>query len=597
MNRLLITTLVTVLIASGPAHIHADAPVDAAKQAELASQAYGILKNRCYRCHGGEKKIEGIDVLDRNLLTANLAGRDEDPRSLIVPGKPDDSELWYPIEDERMPKEGSKEARSMTAEERATLKEWIEAGAPFPERTIREFVTTRTILQAMRDHLFKAKADDRAYQRFFTLTHLYNNARVTEDDLRLYAAGLSKLINSLSYERQIVLPKLIEGTSGTVFVVDLRDLGWDKRNLWGQLLKHYPYGLTYDFINDDEDLQQISKDLTLLSGTFLAHVRSDWFVFTASRPPLYEIMMDIPGTIQELEHRLGVDFESNFEHNRLVRGGFNKSGVSSQNRLVERHEYSTGSGSYWISYDFKPRRAKADLVRFPLGPKFPGNKFNQFAFEHDGGEAIFSLPNGLQAYMLALGDGTRLDEPAPADVVYDDSAVAGTPAVVNGLSCMNCHKNGMIDFRDEIRNANAVGGATLNKVRDLYPPQAEMNVLVDHDRKRFLVALERTIGPFLKVGDDAKKPIEQFPEPISKVAKRYLADLGPAEAAAELDIVSAKEFQARVRGNRELLKFGLGTLILEPAGTIKREKWEAIDGSSLFQDVAGRMSIGTPISP
>lgn len=593
MNRLLMLALATLLLTSGSSS-HGQ---DAAETAELASRAYGILKNRCYRCHGGEKKIEGIDVLDRNLLTANLAGRDEDSRFLIAPGKPDDSELWSPIDDQRMPKDGSKEDGEITDAERATIKQWITAGAPFPERQGREFVTTKTILQAMRDHLFQTKADDRQHQRFFTLTHLYNNPRVTADDLKLYAAALSKLINSLSYERQIVLPKPIKGTSGTVFVVDLRDLGWDKRHLWGRLLKHYPYGLTFDFLTTDEELQQISKDVTLLSGTFLAHVRSDWFVFTASRPPLYEIILDIPGTVQELEHRLGVDFEANFEHNRLARGGFNKSGVSSQNRLVERHEYATGTGSYWISYDFKPRRAKGDLVRFPLGPKFAHNKFNQFAFEHDGGEAIFSLPNGLQGYMLALGDGKRLDEPAPADIVYDDSAVAGTPAVVNGLSCMSCHKNGMIDFRDEIRNANAVGGAILDKVRELYPPQDDLDRLVQHDRDRFLAALAKSIGPFLQVGEDAKKPIEQFPEPIAKVAKLYLADLGPQEAAAELDIISVREFQARVRGNRELLKFGLGTLIQEPVGTLKREKWEAIDGSSLFQDVAGKLGIGTPISP
>lgn len=590
MNRLMILSLCALASLAAADSVRAD------EASGLAQQAYSILKNRCYRCHGGEKKIEGIDVLDRNLLTANI-GDEEFPRHLIVPGKPDDSELWYPVDGESMPKEGSKEAGEMTADERATITRWIEAGAPFPQREVREFITTKAILTAMRDHLFKSRADDRRYLRFFTVAHLHNNQRVTEDDLRLYKAALSKLINSLSYERQIVLPKAVPGSSETVFVVDLRDLGWDRHDQWSQILKHYPYGLTYDFVTYDEDLQQISKDLALLSQSFLAHIRSDWFVFTASRPPLYEILMDIPGTIQELEHRLGVDFQSNFLQNRLARGGFNRSGVSSQNRLVERHEYTSGTGSYWISYDFKPRRAKGDLVRFPLGPKFKGNRFNQFAFEHDGGEAIFSLPNGLQAYMLALGDGKRLDEPAPADVVYDDSAVSGTPAVVNGLSCMSCHKNGMIDFRDEIRDSDALGGAVRDKVRDLYPPQKKMDVLLKNDRDRFLAALTKAIGPFLQVGDDAKKPISEFPEPIAKVARRYLSDLGPDEVAAELDIPTAKEFQSRVRGNRELLKFGLGTLTQEPPGTLKREKWEAIDGSSLFQDVASRMGIATPISP
>jgi len=153
---------------------------------------------------------------------------------------------------------------------------------------------------------------------------------------------------------------------------------------------------------------------------------------------------------------------------------------------VEPHE--TGEGYYWISYDFKPRRARGDLVRFPLGPKFDSNPFNNLAFDHDGGEVIFSLPNGLQAYMLADGEGNRLDEPAPADVVYDDQATSGTPAIVNGLSCMHCHRQGMIRFRDEIRESQAVGGFALEKVQELYPPQKEMDRLLDQDQQQFLQA-------------------------------------------------------------------------------------------------------------
>ncbi len=583
-------TLVGVLMSVGPAPL-------AAADGPLADRAFTILKDRCYRCHGGEKTIEGIDVLSRELLTTNH-GDEEFPAYYIRPGSSDDSEIWQVIDPEvtTMPKEGSREAAAMTDDERQVIRQWIEAGAPFPQRQVREHISTRVILAAMRDYLFGAKADDRKHLRFFTFTHLYNNnsPRVTETNLRLYRAALSKLINSLSNQPQIVLPEAVPGTEETVFVVDLREIGWDRRGQWRKVLAQYPYGLTHDF-SRDEELQQISKDLTLLSGTMLPHIRADWFIFAAAQPPLYNTLLDIPAEIRALEQRLGIDFQQNFADGRLARGGFAKSGVSSQNRLLERHEYPSGAGTYWISYDFKPRKARSDLVRFPLGPRFGGNAFNQFAFDHDAGEAIFSLPNGLNAYMLADGKGARLEGPAPADIVYDDAAVSGTPAIVNGLSCMSCHKHGMIAFRDEIRGANAVGGRVLDKVRQLFPPQREMDELLAKDRQRFLAALEKAAGPFLQVGEDADKPIESFPEPIGAVAKLYLADLTPLEVALELDIPSVDDLQARISANRSLLKFGLGTLIQEPPGTLKREKWETIEGTSLFQDVAVELGIGTPI--
>lgn len=576
----------------------ADKPGAAAKpvpKAQLAADAYRVFKTYCYRCHGGQKKIAGLDVLDFRRLTANHSDDSAFPAHYIVPGKLDESELWGYVDPDApsMPKDGTREAREMTNNDRNAIRAWIEGGAPSWSRTIEKRVDAKQILAAMRDYIFQAKADDRKYLRFFTLNHLYNNAnKVTELDLRLYRAALSKLLNSLSYEENIVVPQAVPGTNGTVLVIDITKLGWQKRNVWQRVLARYPYGLIYNF-SRDEQLQQTAKDLTLLSGSLLPYVRADWFVFTAAQPPLYDVIMDIPPELLTLEQRLGVERERNFIAGKgaLARGGFAGSGVSKQNRLVERHPYKSGRGYYWISYDFKPRKARGDLIRFPLGPVFEGNKFNDFAFSHDGGEIIFSLPNGLQAYMLILANGKRLDEPAPADVVYDDQATSGTPAIVNGLACMHCHKHGMIDFRDEIRLADAVGGFVREKVRDLYPPQAEMDKLLEVDRTQFVTALEKAVSPFLQVDEDKDRAIDEFPEPIGAVAARYLADLGPTDIALELDIASGTELQTIVKANRELRKFGLGTLLQDPAGSIKREKWETVEGSSLFQQVAVELGI------
>ena len=69
--------------------------------------------------------------------------------------------------------------------------------------------------------------------------------------------------------------------------------------------------------------------------------------------------------------------------------------------MIERHP--SRSGYFWTSYDFAGNKGKQNLYEHPLGPK--GNN----AFEHDGGETIFSLPNGFQAYYLNTADGKALN--------------------------------------------------------------------------------------------------------------------------------------------------------------------------------------------
>lgn len=393
------------------------------------------------------------------------------------------------------------------------------------------------------------------------------------------------------------MPQEVPGSDGCLLVVDISRLGWDPFNQWLAVLRQYPYGLTYDEVRDDE-LQQLAKDIKLLSGTPLPYVRADWFVVFATQPPLYNALLELPDSAAALEHELGVNRLQNIltaVYPDIARAGFGTSGVSRQNRLVERHQMPRG-GAYWISYDFKPRKARGDLLRFPLGPRFDGNPHQRQAFDQDGGEIIFNVPNGLQGYMLILADGTRLDGPAPADVVFDSNAVTGTPAIFNGISCMHCHKHGMITkFRDEIRGAQSVRGQLADEVERLYPKPEQMDRLVKEDQQRFLAALEKTIGPFLQVEDDAKRPITEFPEPVRRVAAMYLADLGPNEVALELGFESPKQLTDKL--TRELLRLGLGTLAQDPPGTVKREHWETLQGTSLFHDVAVELGLGKPLIP
>src|SRR5262249_24742039 len=147
------------------------------------------------------------------------------------------------------------------------------------------------------------------------------------------------------------------------------------------------------------------------TGCPLPYVRGDWFVAAAARPPLYHDVLQLPKTDRELEAMLRVDVAQNLRQDRVARAGFNSSGVSRNNRLIERHE--SGAVVYWKSYDFGSNAGRQNLFAHPLGP---GDCLT--TFQHDGGEIIFNLPNGLQAYLLVAGDGRRIDK-GPTAIVSD----------------------------------------------------------------------------------------------------------------------------------------------------------------------------------
>jgi serine/threonine-protein kinase len=375
-----------------------------------------------------------------------------------------------------------------------------------------------------------------------------------------------------------------------VLALDLRDVGWDRHDLWSELLQRYPYGLKHEQ-DADRDLRVLAGDVYELAATSMPVVRADWFVATASRPPLYHTFLDLPESDRALEHSLKVDVYADFRNDRLARAGFAGSGVSSQNRLVERH--STPYGAYWLSYDFRKNEGTGNLFRYPLGPVFADNPFSRLAFEHAGGELIFNLPNGLQAYLLVDDKGQRIDA-GPIEVVSDALKTSGTAAIVPGLSCMACHRQGMIPFKDTVRDGLAVAGAARDKVERLYPVQPEMDKLLARDESRFLKALDLATAIFLKVGEDKDKAIVDFAEPVGAVARAYLKDLGPNEVAADLGFGDPKELIDLIKANPRLRQFGLAPLLRNAA--IKRTEWDALDGRVLsrFQEVARELELGTP---
>ena len=511
-------------------------PALAAAQNKLpdptAAKAAAILKSHCYRCHGENGSVEGgINfMLDRSRLVA---------RKLVLPGMAQKSKLFRRVILGEMPPEGE-HPRPSDAETQ-TLKQWIDAGAldwstgPAP----REFLTDAKVWQLVAGDLEKLPEEDRRFTRYFTLTQL-RNANLSEDELTSYRNGISKLVNSLSWSRRIEAPRPID-PSKSILRIDLRHYRWTDSS-WSLLTDVYPFG-----VFQGSDAEKKCREWT---KSALPFIRGDWFVAHAALPPFYHELLQLPRSDRELERRLHVDTAEDVNDAIAIRAGFNGSGISRNNRLIERHE--TPFGAYWKSYDFGSSTGRKNLFASPLGPG-PGAN----TFRHDGGEIIFTLPNGLQGYMLVDGKGDRIDK-GPTEIVSD--ARRPDRAVVNGLSCMSCHVRGILAKDDQIRehvekNKSAFSATERQAILDLYPPHDRFRKALEQDAARFAAAVANTGSA---VGAT---------EPIVALALRFESELDLNFVAGELGI-PADELKSRFAKSVTLSRL-LGSLAVD-GGTVQR---------------------------
>jgi mono/diheme cytochrome c family protein len=503
----------------------------------LAARARAVLEAHCSRCHGPDGPAKGGFgyVLDRDRLVA---------RARVVPGKPDESELFQRVRDGEMPP--AKQKPRPGPDDVDLLRRWIEAGAPAvrPAPGPRRFLSESEVLGMIFADLRSIEPEQRRFARYLTLTHLANAGR-PDEDLRTCRLAVAKLVNSLSWHPRLSVPEPIE-PGQTVLRLDLRRYQWNSR-LWDRLAAVYPY-------RTDKPGPE-ARAVAAATGSEVPVVRADWFVATASRPPLYHDLLQLPANDRELERLLRVDVLTDVREETAVRAGFNGSGVSRNNRLIERHD--AAYGAYWRSYDFSDNTERQNLFEHPLGP-VPGPD----AFIQAGGELLFHLPNGLQGYLLVDGNGRRIDR-GPVDIVSDPRRP--DRAVETGLSCMTCHTRGLIPKTDQVRahvlkNPQAFAAADVAAVKALYPPAAVLRALLEEDSDRFVKALA-------KIG---VRPDD--PEPTAAVTEQYEAALDLEAAAAEVGI-QPEELARRLRDAPEFAR-PLGALLTR-GGTVQRSTFQA----------------------
>ncbi len=527
-------------------------------QQNLAQEAYAIFEQSCLICHGENGSYRESLIIEHTALIDD---------GKIIPGDPDGSVFYQRLIETDLAKRMPLAQPPLNPEAIETIRQWIAAGATDWRDTPRPkpgFITNDTMLGTIENHVNSLTPFDRSFARYFTLTHLYNAGETTEA-LNAYRRALSKLINSLSWGREVVKPQPID-VEKTVYYIDLRDYEWDVRNdAWTQIEQAYPYKMTFDAPTQTHLLAKLTT-LQQEMNCEVPYVHVDWFLATASLPPLYHDILALPETDRELETSLEVFVAENLLNapgKRVWRAGFNDSGVSRHNRVVERH--ISRYGAYWKSYDFAGSAESQNIFTHPLD------------FTHDGGEIIFNLPNGLQAYYLVDGNGNRLDV-APTDIVSNPAV--SDPAVRNGLSCIGCHTEGMKTFEDEVRAVvEQADNPPFNKDRalNLYVERAVMADLVAEDTQLYRTALEAAGGVFGGI------------EPIQRFHEAFQGTLSAAHAAAAVGL-ETETFLEKVSENTTLQNL-LGALVLEN-GAIKRDAW-----TSAFHDVIAALDSPDSVLP
>lgn len=484
-----------------------------------------FLSQHCVKCHGAGATSGGLkDITNLERLIAD--GR-------IVPNKPEESLLFRRLTDPSNPMPPLSETIRPNEKEIGLMQVWIEEGAltgedtcdnaliPFdvPSEAFNGMITT------MRNDILELEAEDRPFARYLTLTHLHN-AGMCQRDLDLYRDGLAKAVNSLSREPRLVRPKPVDADN-TIYRVDLRDYGWDQSvnfpenngDIWEAVVEVNPFAVRFTGLASDVLRAQAGTEVPFQTAdSFIQIATGGVLDGVASDLDFYNRILAIPATLAQLQKDVtGVsDPQGEIDEGRVFRVILENSGVSQWNRAYDRFGGATIGEYLYISHDFASASGDANLFSNPID------------FKAVGGEMIFSLPNGLQGYMLTNGAGDVISK-GPTNVVTDPGQRDQTVRV--GISCMACHNNGTITKRDEFfdfynatNNKNLFSTDEHDRILKLFGSPDTSVQQQDLDAGRFRLALSA-----LSINLDN-------PEPIINTSWQFEDELSLARVAAEFGV-------------------------------------------------------------
>lgn len=495
--------------------------------AEVASAAQKILEEKCAFCHNLNNAQGGFSTV-MNTQAMIDSGR------FLIPGKPESSVIYT-----RLAPQGNMPVDLIFSQaEKTMIQAWIinlgKTELPPPIDLLTDAEQLAMIRKDLETTVLPA---DRPTTRYFSLQVAHNRGR-SSNELKIDRQSFIKVINSLSLSPKVLVPKSIDSTE-LIYRINLNDINMPANRFRDAMRDFYPYNIAFrpDAANSPASVQAAADYDAIVAGTTSSFsvIRMDWFNATAVLPTLYDQFLDLtagfPGgnDVSRLEDNLGVSSSKNITENLVMRSGFKNSGVSSNNRVLERHLSSTNR-YYWLSYDFFESLDNQNILANPLGPN--GIGFNNLAFAHDGGEVIFELPNGFMGFFLETSAGLAIEKGPQGIVRNAEGPAEFVGAIINGISCFSCHAKGMLDKKDQVRDFAATNitfsQAEKDKINALYTLPATFTKAIKDDSQRYMDAQKAAgLDPAL-------------PDPVTPSFRQFYSKLSRADVVAELGISLAE---------------------------------------------------------
>lgn len=407
---------------------------------------------------------------------------------------------------------------------------------------------------AVANDVSQLDADDAPFARYVSFAN-QANVEGCDFDAEASSATLSKFVNSLSINARITQPEPIDAAL-TLHRIDLRDFDWNRSvqvggatasDVWEAFIASTPYAVP--FVGDAAD------GAVAATGTSVPVLFGDVLIATGIQAPLYYSVLRIPADIDDfVADDLQIDLAAARANGATARAGFVD---GSREFLAERFEIQVRSGVLWQISDVGCNRGRG------CRPRTGTSLFDDPLANPTGErELVFTLPNGMQAHVLANGAGAVLDVSA---VRLDETQSDGRAHVAQ--SFFRSRAQG-IQLEDQVRpfalaNPDNFSEAELEAILALYPDAEDLEALLDADRNFYAFALE-----------DAGVDIDQSPEPLSDALAEFSGELDAASVAGAL-LISEEDLL------NELSNLDPSLSVLGAGGSVSRADFDALYVQSL----------------